>query len=421
MNKRWKEILWLVGLWVWVSGARGADLDSPATQGPDARVFEETLAKTTKVRGLEFHESVPFKRIARDEVPSLFEEELRKQYTSEDFDHIRAALSMLGAVPPTLDVKKMLLAMMGDQVAGLYDPEKKEMRVVGNLSLEVSLVRIILEHELTHALTDQHFDLETLAIDETQQDDRSLAALCLVDGDATLSMVEYAKQMGIQGIFSTFLITLFMDQDSFYAAPTFYQGWLTFPYVGGERFLLELMNNYCVEEQRLTPRKHRLHGVDWEVVNFVYGHPPTSTEQILHPRKFFEGDDPPVEIDSEFLNPLIEKGWQVVWENTFGEFLIRTLLEKSLRLSEAHRSSQGWGGDRYYLLEREGQHLLVWSTFWDTLKDREEFVNSCVKINEQGKFPGNFLFHQPATSTGAILGFSSDLKQEEIKTLLVQP
>ncbi len=396
-----------------------AEPTSIESKSSDQEVFQEILEETARIRGLDFKETVPMTRISRADIPALFREEISRVYSDEDFERIETALSLLGAIPAGLEIDKMLLAMVGEQVAGLYDPIGKEMMVVGNLSLEVGLVQIILEHELTHALTDQHFDLRSLPIEDIHNDDRALAALCLVEGDATLSMLEYGKRLGIQGMVSTLLISLFMDQGSFYSAPTFYQGSLIFPYLGGEMFLLELMSNYRIENDRLVS-KRRFTGFDWQLVDYLYTHPPVSTEQILHPEKLANGDDPPIDVDPKFLEPITSSGWENIWENTLGEFLIRTLMEENLRITEAHRAAEGWGGDRYFLLRKGEKHLLVWVSHWDSHDEREEFANSCVKIMKQGGFPANTIVLRSGDEPSVLVGISRDLNEEQIDALLVK-
>ncbi|HET9232871.1 MAG TPA: hypothetical protein VFP10_01875, partial [Candidatus Eisenbacteria bacterium] len=39
-------------------------------------------------------------------------------------------------------------------------------------------------------------------------------------------------------------------------------------------------------------------------------------------------------------------------------------------------AAEGWGGDRFYLLQAPGSAPSVWITLWDTAKDREEFESA---------------------------------------------
>ena len=48
--------------------------------------------------------------------------------------------------------------------------------------------KTVIAHELTHALADQHYDLDALQKAVKKDDDRSLALSALIEGEATLTM-----------------------------------------------------------------------------------------------------------------------------------------------------------------------------------------------------------------------------------------
>jgi len=290
-------------------------------------------------------------------------------------------------------------------VGGLYDPHSKKMQVVGDLSLKVALTQIILEHELTHALTDQHFDLLKLPIEVKDNDDRALAALALVEGDATLSMLLYAKDLGLANLLVTAAASLFMDQDTLSAAPPLFQGMLLFPYLAGENFLLELAANHDIRDGTVVNSKEVINPVDfgdWDLVNHVYQHPPQSTEQILHPEKLYKEPDPPVDVilgEAELLRRLGE-GWNIAWHNTAGEFIIRTLLLDHMSSHATEKAAAGWGGDRYCLVRSgSGETAFFWKTIWDTEEDADGFRAALEKAAAAGMFGGTPVL-LPPTSQG---------------------
>ena len=356
--------------------------------------FESIVKSTEEVRGLEFTEPVSFERMSKEELISFLKKELSRQYTPEEWRLTQSSLALFGAIPEALVLDDFLYDLMGDQVAGVYDPHAKKMYVVGNLSLKVGLTQVVLEHELTHVLTDQHFDLLSLPIERIDNDDRALAALAIVEGDATISMVEYAKEMDMGAAVASAIVALFMNQDTFYSAPQYFQAWMMFPYLGGEVFLLRMMAKYRVGEdglERRTYSSRRTEGaLDWEVVSYVYRNPPESTEQVLHPEKYVDGSDSPVTVDlGEALLETLGPGWVSKWENTMGEFLIKTLLLESLTPFRASEAAEGWGGDRYLLAENsEGKQALHWKTVWDTEADAKQFQGALVEAVEANSFGG---------------------------------
>jgi hypothetical protein len=341
--------------------------------------FDRIVDLTQKIRGLDFKDPVKFERLSKPDLSKMLKEELSRLYSEEDWRLMQSSLVLLGAIPEELELKEFLYDLMSDQIAGLYDPHTKRMYVVGDLSLQVGLTQIVLEHELTHAVTDQHFDLLSLPIEEIHNDDRSQAALALVEGDATLSMIEYAQELDISDALTTLIVSLFMNQDTFEAAPPYFQASLIFPYLGGEVFLLEAMTLYTTDGDRLVERSKedrvREGFMNWKLVDYFYTNPPKSTEQILHPEKIGIDPDEPVEVVLEPLpQELTAVGYEPRWENSMGEFSIKSLLMNSLSPLKATRAAEGWGGDRYVLLENDsGGRVLHWKTVWDTERDAQEF------------------------------------------------
>lgn len=374
------------------------------TQGPPAFAevgdatgeaeYSRIVELTEAIRGLSFKDPVKFERLSKPDLSKMLKEELSRLYSDDDWRLMQSSLVLMGAIPEELELKDFLYDLMSDQIAGLYDPHTKRMYVVGDLSLQVGLTQIVLEHELTHALTDQHFDLLSLPIEEIHNDDRAQAALALVEGDATLSMIEYAKELEVSDAITTLIVSMFMNQETFEAAPPFFQASLIFPYLGGEVFLLECMALYRIEDDRLLEKSDDdWRGGDfmnWKLVDYFYKNPPQSTEQILHPEKIAIAPDEPVSIALDPLpEDLIAAGYEPKWENSMGEFSIKSLFMNSLSPLKAARAAEGWGGDRYVLLENEeGKKVLYWKTVWDSPRDAKEFRDAFGRFSEGEGFQG---------------------------------
>ena len=52
-------------------------------------------------------------------------------------------------------------------------------------------------------------------------------------------------------------------------------------------------------------------------------------------------------------------GWRKINSNVLGELDVRLILEQLTDTGRATRGSAGWGGDRWMLLEKDGQQALV--------------------------------------------------------------
>src|SRR5262249_3735339 len=139
----------------------------------------------------------------RDRITSYVE----SQIEDEELDRARVVYAALGLLPAELDVRSLLLRLMGEQVVGYYDAEAKHLVVRDDVmrafgrgddmnaeeGSELSEARIVLVHELVHALQDQHLNLFE-NIHATRDTDADNAFHALVEGDATLAMIGYALE-----------------------------------------------------------------------------------------------------------------------------------------------------------------------------------------------------------------------------------
>jgi hypothetical protein len=225
---------------------------------------------------------------------------------------------------------------------------------------------------LTHALQDQHFEVMKVLKEDIKQnnDDRAMAHQALFEGDATVVMLNYELEP-VKRTFSQLpdlafaMRTLMASMQSqfpvFKTAPVFLQESMFFPYSYGAAFL----------------QKAWAQSPSWEYVNKIYADLPSSTEQILHPEKYFVTRDEPKPAAAEELASKLGGEWKIVYKNVLGEFSLHLLLNVHLSEERAKRSAAGWGGDQILLLENAaGKNALLVHTVWDTDTDADEFFQA---------------------------------------------
>ncbi|NTU63563.1 MAG: hypothetical protein HGB05_09190, partial [Chloroflexi bacterium] len=118
----------------------------------------------------------------------------------------------------------------------------------------------------------------------------------------------------------------------------------------------------------------------WTAVNAAYEDLPASTEQILHPQKFAEAEQP-IEVAAAPLSEVFGGNWQLIADEVLGEWrsfmLLSASVDEAARLSDetAQQAAAGWGGDRYrvYYDPQTDQAALVAQWAWDTPADATEF------------------------------------------------
>ena len=176
----------------------------------------------------------------------------------------------LGLLPENYPLREKFVELLGEQVAAFFDQHQHKLFMYEDASLENSQNRVVLAHELTHALQDQHFGLKRLPLELKTNDDRAAAASALVEGDATLVMSEYMlKNLSLRAIKDNLATALSQDMKQLADAPRYLREMLVFPYLRGQEFAAALLARG-----------------GYDAVSRAYAEPPSSTAQILHPEEY---------------------------------------------------------------------------------------------------------------------------------------
>ena len=107
----------------------------------------------------------------------------------------------------------------------------------------------------------------------------------------------------------------------------------------------------------------------WKTVNEAYQNPPNTTEQILHPDKYFENET------AQTVNaPIIaDDSWAKIKTDRYGEYFIQVMLNNWLSSNQAQNVASGWAGDNFTYYERGNDYLFTWNIKWDTSCDASDF------------------------------------------------
>ncbi len=136
----------------------------------------------------------------------------------------------------------------------------------------------------------------------------------------------------------------------------------------------------------------------YEAVDEAFADRPVSTEQIMHPEKYLQREDPVV-VELPDMASALGEGWTGSYQQTLGEMLIGVLvadgepaplptvpgLLPSLPNAEA---AAGWCGDRLISLEGPaGAWAVIWQTAWDGEADAGEFSAAAEAAMDDLVFP----------------------------------
>ena len=315
------------------------------------QAVDQMMPAVERATGLRFKKHPVVLRRSRAQV---------RDYVIHKFDHdlppgelagVQASYRLLGLLPDTIDLRRTMVDLLTEQVAGYYDPDSNALFVPTDV--DPAQARIVISHELVHALQGQYVELDSL-IQQKGQNDRRSAAQAILEGQATLAQIlvlmPEQKIVALPNFWE--LRNALGEQQAqmgvFSRAPMWLRESLIFPYLAGAQFIRWFDETHAGKQPFGTLM-------------------PTSTEQILHTDRYDAGDKPAL---VQFVGHAPDT---VRYENDLGEFETRLLLQQLLGSEPAATTlASGWDGDRYEVLGASAD-VLVWYTAWDHPAQADRF------------------------------------------------
>lgn len=356
------------------------DLADVISQKELDALVAEISAEIEVLRETKFKHPVGASVTDREGFLAYAKQELEEESTPEDLAADEAVAKLLGTIPPQMDLLGTSLALLEEQVGGFYDPSTDEFTLMA--SFTGGLAKIILAHELTHALDDQYHDLDATMEALESNDDAGFAYHAVVEGSATTLMNQWTMQHMGELSMEELMSGGDMGMDALQEAPPILWKPLLGMYLKGAAFL-----NRTESVMKGSSRVPSL-----EDVQYAFAAPPLSSEQVLHPDKYWDEDERDDPIGIAFDLERLPEWWSVLEENTLGELGLAMVVEP-LKKRKGPRgqlailgtryttpATEGWGGDRYLLLGRGDARVLFSISVWDTDDDEQEFVAAATKL-----------------------------------------
>jgi hypothetical protein len=330
----------------------------------DSSAELDRLKKSVVAIGhLDFKSDVPVKYLDRAQLKNYIENLFESDYPDELAAQEEELIYWMGFTPEKIALKPLRKKIILENVGGMYNEKTKELLAVEEFRNIDMLNGPALAHELRHAIQDQHFHLAALLGDLSDFDDRKLAALAAVEGDATLVMIHqlgYDPEL-IGEAFSPENVLSFSAMagaQTLMSAPDIVKYQLLMPYLEGMKF-----------SQAIFKDKK------WKGLNQVLNRKPLSSEQILHPEKYRAGEKPQA-VFTGFRPRLGE----LAHSGVMGEYYLNVLLKNGSEIADA---AAGWGGDLFSLYRAGDSRLLLWEAHWDTAADCSRFYADFQKFLEK--------------------------------------
>jgi hypothetical protein len=329
----------------------------------------DSIVKTlSEITGLPEKHPVPYGRMSKRQLRQFLNKRIKKSLKPEEIYADELALKMFGFVPQNFDLRKSTIDLLTEQAAAFYDYDEKKLFLMEDSSVVGDAVT--LAHELMHALSDQHFHLNTFMDDTPASDDENLAHSAVVEGEATWVMIAYnLKQAGQAPVPTPEMLRSMSDggQSSMTdfpvlrQAPLYIQQSLLFPYSYGATF-------FDAVYRKLGQR----------AFTEVFTHPPVDSTQIIHPERYFAHDQPV----HPLLPDLPSKRDDVITEGSVGEFDHQMLIREYVGEDEANSLAPHLRGGQFQILSAGVGHrpVLRYSSEWSSPESAARFGDAYEKI-----------------------------------------
>ncbi len=355
----------------------------PAPRIDSTRAEAAVLAMTPKVeaiRGLRFLHPVEVRTVGDDEARAHVVKRLAEFSPRERLDAEETAFVLLGLLPAGCDLERLFLDAIEEQAGGFYDPDTGSFFLLDDMP--AALAPALAAHELTHALEDQHYDLDARLREAIEDDDRFLALAAIHEGSATLVMTIVTAESLRDGSARAHDLREFQESEAgrgekLAELPPLLKRELLGVYFLGASFLLRGRPSASAATASFPI----------EDVRRAYENGPESSEQILHPEKYWDPRlvDPPRPVSTPTPPAAFSDGWTVVADGVLGELALGVLTGASTPEPSAgavvpptawtHDAAAGWGGDRWALWRHEdGRTRVVLDSVWDSEADAREFA-----------------------------------------------
>lgn len=300
-------------------------------------------------------------------------------YTKEEIIDEGRLMVRLGLFPPGLDYEKTIFQLLEEQVIGLYDTHIGELLLVD--SLPDLMQDTTVDHEITHAVQDQNFNLSHLMKKRKGEGDMKYALSAAFEGDALIveevllggGLPEGITAEGIENV----MMSMSQKSDTLVKVSAPIRKSLLFPYSNGYIFMKKIFKKG-----------------GFKALNDVLADPPKSTEQILHPDAYASGDDP--ETVTYKIPKSLSDMYRTASEDMMGEFSLKVWFEEFIDPLEASLAADGWEGDWFTFLwpssskvgkKHLGRGVFVMVTLWEPEKpggrcDACEFFEAAAGLVE---------------------------------------
>jgi hypothetical protein len=316
---------------------------------------QQIVARIQILRELKFKSRVPISYLTPDQVALRIKGDIKREKLNGTLALESKAGAMLGLYPANFDLAEVAVGMLKREIAGFYDPRKKDLVIVESPLAKGATVTgmqkmetvNVVAHELTHGLQDQNFNIGATLEQVKNDDDRSVAMKAVIEGDATLAGFGFIAGRMDDEVLNVFVKHI-PDMEKQFAEKT-----RDVPLGVSEPFIFQYMYG-----ARFVAEAYHRNG--WKGVDALYAHPPQTSQEIMNPWMYFDRPTPRPEIHLAGYEKVLAD-WKQAEVSTFGELLLRVLIRSTLGKDSAYVVlANAWAGDSAVILVKGESVTILW-------------------------------------------------------------
>jgi len=170
-------------------GIAGGAATGGTTNAEFAAAADEVLHQMSEITGLKLLSPLKKSLRSREQIRAYVVNEMKEDKDEAARYAGQRSAEAFGLLPKGFDLDNFMIDLLTEQIAGLYDPKTHEFYVAD--WIPAADQKMVMAHELTHALQDQHFRIDNWVKAARPNDDAELARESVLEGSAMAAMVDY--------------------------------------------------------------------------------------------------------------------------------------------------------------------------------------------------------------------------------------
>ena len=318
-------------------------------------LVDELLKFSSGETGFPIKREVKRRLTTRNEVEGYLKEKFDEDEDAKRMQRSEIVLKKFGLLDRDFDLKPFLLALLKEQIEAYYDPKEKTVNLLDWVGVDEQ--KPVLAHELTHALQDQHVDLDKWSdqtppdvshtasedSDHLAKDELDTAREAVTEGQATAVMMDnILKPMGKSLVGDPEIVEFIKHQMAgsenspiLARAPLLLSESLLFPYREGLSF-----------EQDIWMDRGQA-----AAFAGALDRPPSSSWEIMNPRQYEQGHVPSIPYLPD-IHPIVDKTYHPYDIGQVGQLDVHILSGLFGGDAAARDLTPAWDGGIYWAGQR---------------------------------------------------------------------